>query len=230
VPWLEPVPDALVGADNADPAAIVTGRESIRLALVAALQHLPPRQRAVLILRDVLRCRAAEVADLLSTTTAAVNSSLQRARAQLDQAAPVRDEITEPTAADQRELLDRYVTAMEAKDLGALVTLFTSDAVWEMPPFTAWYAGPEHICRHLATRCPAAPDGLRLVPVTANGQPGYGTYLRGPDGFEPFLLAVLTLTGAGISHVVNFFDLRLFDTFGLPPRLPADQPAYRPTG
>src|SRR6266702_2808591 len=150
----------------------LTALESIRLALIAALQHLPPRQRAVLILREVLNWRAAEVAELLGTTTAAVNSALQRARAQLDQVAPTEDEIVEPTAADQRELLDRYVTAFENKDIPAIVELFTKDAVWEMPPFTCWYQGAENIARLVDTQCPArGPGDMRLVPTMANGQP-----------------------------------------------------------
>lgn len=217
VPWLEPVPDARVGADHSDPAAVVTNRESIRLALIAALQHLPPRQRAVLILRDVLKWRAAEVADALGTTTAAVNSALQRARAQLDEAAPRQDDVVEPAAREQRALLDRYVAAFERKDVAAIVELFTADVVWEMPPFPAWYLGPEAIGRHLATRCPAGPDDLRLAPIEANGQPGFAMYQRDQDGvFRPFQLHVLTLTSAGISHVGVFLDTALFAAFGLP--------------
>jgi RNA polymerase sigma-70 factor (ECF subfamily) len=222
VPWLEPVPDALAGAEGTDPAAIVTARESIRLAFVAALQYLPPRQRAVLILRDVLRWRAAEVAEMLDTTTTAVNSVLQRARAQLEQASPTEEVITEPTAADERELLDRYVTAFEAKDIAAIVELFTKDAVWEMPPFTAWYRGAENIGRLIDTQCPAAgPDDMRLVPTRANGQPAFGLYMRGDDDvYRPFNLPVLTLDRSGITHVASFFDLRLFAIFGLPDSLP----------
>jgi RNA polymerase sigma-70 factor (ECF subfamily) len=225
VPWLEPIPDAMTGADGADPAAIVTARQSIRLALIAALQHLPPRQRAVLILRDVLSWRAAEVAELLDTTTTAVNSILQRARAQLDQAAPTEDEIVEPTAADQRALLDRYVTAFEDKDIPAIVELFTKDAIWEMPPFTAWYQGAENIGRLIDTQCPAGgPGDMRLIPTRANGQPAFGLYMRGDDDvYRPFNLPVLTLGPSGITHVACFFDLRLFATFGLPETLPAQR-------
>jgi RNA polymerase sigma-70 factor (ECF subfamily) len=228
VSWLEPIPDAMVAAEGTDPATIVTARESIRLAFIAALQHLPPRQRAVLILREVLQWRAAEVAELLGTTTTAVNSVLQRARAQLDQAAPTQDEIVEPTAVDQRELLDRFVTAFEDKDIPAIVELFTKDAVWEMPPFTAWYQGAENIGRLVDTQCPAGgPGDMRLVPTQANGQPAFGLYMRGDDDvYRPFNLPVLTLSTSGITHVACFFDLRLFATFGLPETLPA-QPRQR---
>jgi RNA polymerase sigma-70 factor (ECF subfamily) len=203
--WLEPVPDEVVGAD---PATIVTERETIRLALVAALQYLPPRQRAVLILRDVLRWRAAEVAELLETSTAAVNSILQRARARL--AEVTEEAVVEPSTSAQRELLDRYVTAFEAKDIPAIIGLFTSDVVWEMPPFTSWYRGPEAVGRHLEIRCPGA---IRMVPTRANGQPAFGLYLDG----KPFNVQVLTIGEKGIAHVVNFLDTSLFGVFGLPP-------------
>jgi RNA polymerase sigma-70 factor (ECF subfamily) len=222
VPWLEPVPDAMAGVG--DPAAIVGSRESIRLALVAALQHLPPRQRAVLVLRDVLRLPAAEVADMLDTSTPAVNSILQRARAHLEKAGLTEDDVVEPTEPDQRELLDRYMTALQDKNIAAIVELFTADAVWEMPPFTAWYRGPDHIGRLIDTQCPAGAGGMRLVPVEANGQPAFAVYRHGDDGgWHAFQLQVLTLTAAGISHVAAFFDLSLFTTFGLPMTLPAHE-------
>ncbi|GDY31064.1 sigma-70 family RNA polymerase sigma factor [Gandjariella thermophila] len=224
VPWLEPIPDAMVGAEQSDPAAIVTSRESLRLALIAALQHLPPRQRAVLILRDVLRWRAAEVAEALDTTTVAVNSILQRARAQLAEVSPSEDEIVEPTEPGQRELLDRYVAAFEEYDIAGLVKLFTEDAVWEMPPFTSWYRGAENIGRLVKAQCPAeGPGDMRLVPAEANGQPAFAMYMRDrADGVHrAFALHVLTLTGGGIGHVACFFDVRLFNAFGLPDTLPA---------
>jgi RNA polymerase sigma-70 factor (ECF subfamily) len=223
VPWLEPVPDALVGAEASDPATVVTSRESIRLALVAALQYLPPRQRAVLILREVLNWKAAEVADMLGTTTAAVNSALQRARTQLDQVAPTEDTVAEPTTPDQRELLDRYVTAFENKDIPAIVELFTKDAVWEMPPFIGWYQGPEDIGALIDTHCPArGPGDMRLIPTRANGQPAFGLYMRGEDGgYRPFQLHVLDLRGDQVGHVGCFFDTSLFALFGLPETLPA---------
>ncbi len=215
VPWLEPVPDAMVGAG--DPAAIVTDRETIRLALVAALQQLPPRQRAVLILRDVLAWRAAEVAELLDTTPTAVNSVLQRARAQLDEVAP--DEITEPDAPERRELLNRYVVAFEAKDVPAIVRLLTEDVVWEMPPFPEWYRGSHDVGVHLKTRCPGGPGDLLLRPIKANGQPAFAIYLRENDRFNAFMLQVLTIGKAGVTHVASFVDPKLFATFGLPAKV-----------
>jgi RNA polymerase sigma-70 factor (ECF subfamily) len=217
VPWLEPLPDALMN----DPATVVTNRESIRLAVVAAMQHLPPRQRAVLILRDVLQLPAAEVAEMLDMTVASVNSALQRARAQLREVTPAADDVTEPGEAEQRELLDRFVAAFEAKDVGAMVQIFTKDAVWEMPPFTGWYSGPEDIARLIDTQCPAqGPGDMRLVYTRANGQHAFGLYMRDGDVYRPFNLPVLTLAPDGVRHVTCFFDVRLFETFGLPATLP----------
>ena len=223
VPWLEPIPDTMVGAAPDDPAAIVTSRESIRLALITALQHLPPRQRTVLIMRDVLSWRAAEVAELLGVTTIAVNSMLQRARAQISELAPAEDEVTEPVRAEQRELLDRYVAAFQNYDTAALVTLFSADAVWEMPPFTGWYQTPEHIALLNHTHCPASgPGDMVLLPAEANGQPAFGLYMRGDDGVHrAFQLHVVHLRGLAVDHVVAFFDTSLFAKFGLPDALPA---------
>ena len=223
LPWVEPAPDAMLGAAPNDPATIVTSRESIRLALITALQHLPPRQRTVLIMRDVLGWRAAEVAELVGVTTVAVNSMLQRARAQISELAPAEDEVTEPVRAEQRELLDRYVAAFQNYDTAALVTLFSADAVWEMPPFTGWYQTPEDIVRLTLTHCPATgPGDMVLLPAHANGQPAFGMYLRGDDGVHrPFQLHVLHLSGPAIDHVVSFFDTSLFAKFGLPDAAPA---------
>lgn len=220
--WLEPVPDTMIGADPNDPAEVVTSRESVRLAFVAALQHLPPRQRAVLVLRDVLQWSAAEVADALDTTTTAVNSTLQRARAQLDRAEPSEDSVVEPTSPEQRELLDRYVTAFWDKDIAAIVELFTEDTVWEMPPYVGWYHGAANIGRLVDRQCPGRPGDMPMVPTTANGQPAFGMYLRGDDGtFRPFQLHVLALGGHRVRHVTSFFDTDLFATFGLPATLSA---------
>jgi RNA polymerase sigma-70 factor (ECF subfamily) len=225
VPWLEPVPDVAVGAASEDPASIVTSRESVRLALVAAVQHLPPRQRAVLLLRDVLRWHAAEVADLLGTSTAAVNSSLQRARAVLDRAGLTPETVVEPSEPRRRDLLDRYARALQDKDVAGLVELLTEDAVWEMPPAEAWYRGRRDIARLVDRRCPAGPGQLHLVPVAANGQDGFAVYRRGADGaWSAFQLHVLTLAGDRITHVTSFRDVRLFRAFGLPLVLSAPPP------
>ncbi len=223
--WLEPVPDAMLAgwcADPNDPATIVAGRASVRLALIAALQQLPPRQRAVLVLREVLRLRAAEVAEMLDTSVAAVNSSLQRARAQLEAAGLTEEDVTEPDDPRQRELLDRYARAIEAKDVAAIVEVFTADVVWEMPPFSAWFRGPDAIARLIATHCPAQAGEIRLLPTEANGQPAYAVYRLTDEGWMPFQLHVLTLTDGRVSHVSAFFDLSLFPTFGLPARLDED--------
>jgi RNA polymerase sigma-70 factor (ECF subfamily) len=218
VPWLQPAPDALFGAD---PAVVVEARQTMRLAFIAALQHLPGRQRAVLILRDVLGWRAAEVADLIDTTTAAVNSALQRARAQLSEVAPTADGVTEPTDPQQRALLDRYAAAFENADIAALMRLLTDDAVWEMPPIPTWYAGRETVGRFLATRVQAVGDH-RLVPAAANGQAAFGAYARDRDGvYRPHALQVLTVCAAGIARVVAFLDADLFALCGLPPALDA---------
>lgn len=223
VPWLQPVPDALL-PDGADPAEVVAARESTRLALIAALQHLSPAQRAVLLLREVLRWRASEVADLLGTSTAAVNSSLQRARAQLSRTCPAEDSVAEPATPRQRALLAQWTNAFEAKDVPELVELFSSDAVWEMPPHVTWYRGQHAIGRLIAERCPAGPGDLRLVPTRANGQPAFGVYMRGADGrFHPFHLQVLAMAGQRVRHVVAFFDVALFATFGLPEVLEPDR-------
>jgi len=217
VPWLQPVPDALV----ADPAAVVSDRDSIRLAFVAALQHLPARQRAILILRDVLRWRAGEVAEALETTTAAVNSGLQRAHATLAKARLSQDAVGEPTP-EQREMLDRYVQAFWDKDVEAIVAMLTRDAIWEMPPFAGWYSGSTNIGRLIDTQCPGGVHDMPMVATSANGQPAFGLYMRTEAGhFEPFHLQVLTLSGGGVRHVAAFFEPTLFAAFGLPERLPA---------
>ena len=223
VSWLEPAPDPLVAGDASDPATIVAQRESIRLAFVAALQHLPARQRAVLILRDVLRWKASEVAEALETSEAAVNSALQRAHAQIAKAKVSQDQVPAELEPEQQEMLERYVKAFWEKDVNAIVAMLTRDAVWEMPPFTGWYTGSENIGRLIDRQCPGGIHDMPMVATTANGQPAFGLYMRQPDGtFTPFHLQVLTLDGSGaVSHVAAFFDLTLFETFGLPASLPA---------
>ncbi|AOS64423.1 sigma-70 family RNA polymerase sigma factor [Actinoalloteichus hymeniacidonis] len=221
VPWLEPIPDA-ASVEYADPAAIVGARADIRLAFVAALQFLPPRQRAVLLLRDVLCWRAAEAADLLECTVAAVNSSLQRARARLAALDLHAEAELVLSDEDQRAVLDRYIAAFEAKDVPAIVDLLTAEVVWEMPPFAAWYRGPEDVARHLSLRCPGGPGEFRLLLTRANGSPSVALYRWDPavGRHRPFALQALTIAATGIDHVVTFFDLRLFDVFGLPAEPP----------
>jgi RNA polymerase sigma-70 factor (ECF subfamily) len=221
--WLEPLPDSL-NDDPADPSVIVGSRESVRLAFVAALQHLSPRQRAVLVLRDVLQWKAAEVADAIGASVAAVNSLLQRARAQLDAVGPSQDDqLSPPESAEAREQLARYISAFEDYDIERLVEMFTAEAIWEMPPFDAWYQGGPAIGALIHHNCPAnSADDMRLLPLTANGQPAAAMYMRLPetDGRHvPFQLHVLDLGPDGISHVVAFLDTSLFAKFGLPEAL-----------
>jgi RNA polymerase sigma-70 factor, ECF subfamily len=222
IPWLEPFPDVLLDAASADPAAIVAARQDMRLALIAALQYLPGRQRAVLILRDVLTWRADEVAELLGSSTAAVNSVLQRARAGLRHAGPTLDEVREPADAGQRALVDQYATAIENADVAALTRLLRADAAFEMPPQPAWFRGREQIGRFLAARVLREPGDLRAIPTSANGQPALAFYQRGPDGVHrAHVLQVLTCTPAGIARIVAFRNPDLLAAFGLPPELPA---------
>ena len=217
VPWLQPIPDALVSAGSADPAEIVASRQSMRLALIAALQYLPARQRAVLILRDVLRWRAAEVADLLGTTTAAVNGMLQRARARLEQAAPDQDQIHEPADPADRALLDRYAAAFQDADITAVMQLLREDAVFEMPPEPTWFTGRELIGRFLQTRVLSEPGRFQMIPTAANGQPALAAYLRDHDGvYRAHSICVLTIEASRIARVTSFNDPGLFPAFGLP--------------
>ncbi|WP_030168415.1 sigma-70 family RNA polymerase sigma factor [Spirillospora albida] len=217
VPWLEPAPDALVGGDASDPATIVAARESTRLAFVAALQRLPANQRVALLLRDVLKWRAAEVAELMEISTAAVNSALQRARARLEEEPPLRDDLAEPTDPGRKELLEQYAKAFEDADVNRLVELFKKDAVWEMPPYPQWFVGAEGIVRLIKAQCGPEPGELRMIPTTANGQPAFAVYRRDEDGVHrPFQLQVLTVTRDGVARVGAFFDTSLFGVFGLP--------------
>ncbi|MCV7235495.1 sigma-70 family RNA polymerase sigma factor [Mycobacterium branderi] len=216
IAWLEPLPDPA-----GDPSDIVGSRESVRLAFVAALQHLSPRQRAVLVLRDVLQWKAAEVAEAIGTSTAAVNSLLQRARAQLEAVGPsAEDRLAAPDSPDAQDRLARYIAAFEAYDVDRLVELFTSEAVWEMPPFVGWYQGAQAIATLVRQQCPAQAAGdMRLLPLTANGQPAAAMYMRDGDRHLPFQLQVLEITDAGVGHVVAFLDTSLFERFGLPDHL-----------
>ena len=211
--WLEPVPDSMI----ADPAQQAADKDTIRLAFVAALQHLPARQRAVLILRDVLKWQASEVAEALEISTAAVNSVLQRAHAQMAKAQLTVESITEPVAEDQKDLLERYVNAFWEKDITTIVSMLKEEAIWEMPPFVGWYQGAENIGKLIDTQCPGGVHDMKLVQTSANGQPAFGLYMRQPDGtFTPFHLQVLTIEDGKVAHVGAFFETTLFETFGLP--------------
>jgi RNA polymerase sigma-70 factor (ECF subfamily) len=226
VPWLRPIPDALLAGEDEDPAAVASSRAGIRLALVAALQYLPARQRAVLILRDVLEWPAAEVADLLGTTTTAVNSALRRARAQLAQALPAEDELAEPAEPERRLLLDRFAAAFEAVDVAALAELLREDVTLEMPPNLTWFTGRQTVLRFLASRVFAVLGPARMVPVMANGQPAFAVYRREPDGvFRAHEVMVLSLTATGIARMVVFLDPGLVTAFGLPQEHGAVAPA-----
>ena len=222
VPWLEPFPDVLLDAGSADPAAIVTSRQDVRLALIAALQYLPGRQRSVLILRDVLMWRAAEVAELLGISAVAVNSMLQRARASLRDAAPARDEVREPADARRRALVDQYAAAIENADVTALMRLLRADATFEMPPATAWFLGREQIGRFLTAYVLREPGDLRTIQTSANGQPALAVYQRACDGVHrAHVVQVLTCTTAGVARIVAFRNPGLFAAFRLPGELPA---------
>jgi RNA polymerase sigma-70 factor, ECF subfamily len=219
--WVEPAPDGRLLPDTADPAELAVARDTVRLAFVAALQHLPPRQRAILVLREVLRWQASEVADLLDTSVASVNSALQRARATLGTADLAAGEPAEPLDQDQRALLDRYVDAFERYDLGRLVELLREDAVQSMPPYELWLQGRDEIAAWMAG--PGAEcRGSRLVPTVANGVPAFGQYRRSRTGVghEPWSLQVLQIRGGTIDEITFFLDTeRLFPLFELPPRL-----------
>ncbi len=222
VTWIQPVPDGLVLPEG-DPAEVAVARETIRLAFVAALQHLPPRQRAVLILCEVLRWQATEVAELLDSSVASVNSALQRARATLAEGSVSASDPAPELDADHQALLARYVDAFERYDLDALTTLIQEDATQSMPPYDMWLHGRDDIftwwfgpgigCR-----------GSRLVPtVAANGSPAYGQYKPSPEGgFEPWALHVLEISDGRVVEFAFFLDTgTLFQLFGLPARLDA---------
>jgi RNA polymerase sigma-70 factor, ECF subfamily len=219
VSWLEPLPE--LTDDPADPSVIVGSRESVRLAFVAALQHLSARQRAVLLLRDVLQWKAAEVAEAIGATTVAVNSLLQRARTQLEAVGPSSgDRLQAPDSPDAQDRLARYIAAFEAYDIDRLAEIFTAEAIWEMPPYTGWYQGPRDIITLIHQQCPAeSPGDMRMIPLVANGQPAAAMYLRAGGVHLPFQLHVLDMRADGVSHVVAFLDDTLFEKFGLPKSL-----------
>jgi RNA polymerase sigma-70 factor (ECF subfamily) len=218
--WILPVPDDRVVPQSGDPSEVLEARESVRLAFVAALQHLPPRQRAVLILREVLRWKASEVAELLDTSVASVNSALQRARGTLESLEIEDAETLLPTDDEQRALLDRYVDAFERYDMESLTSLLREDATWSMPPYEMWLQTHDDIrtwCLGPGIGC----RGSKLIALQANGMPAFGQYKPSPEGgLEPWSLQVLEVADGRITGISFFLDTeRLFPQFGLPPRL-----------
>jgi RNA polymerase sigma-70 factor (ECF subfamily) len=225
VPWLQPFPSSVPGTAAADPATVVAARTGLRLALIAALQYLPARQRAALILRDVLDWPAADTARLLGMTTTAVNGALRRARTRLEQELPDADVIGEPSGRQERDLASRYATAFQEADLGTLISLLRADVAAEMPPLPGWFSGADVVARFLAAHVLTEPARVRLIAVEANGQPAFGTYLRDHDDvFRAHAIQVLEVAGGGIARIVMFLDAGLFPAFGLPETVPAAVP------
>ena len=220
VTWIEPIPDGRVAAEG-DPAALTEARETIRLAFVAALQHLPPRQRAVLILCEVLRWKASEVAELLETSVASVNSALQRARATLEASDVSLAEASGSLDEADADLLARYVRAFEEYDMEALTSLIREDAIQSMPPYELWLSGREDMLSFWVG--PGATcRGSRMIPAgSANGSPAYGQYRPSADGgYEPWALQVIEVEDGRIAELTFFLDTdAVFPLFGLPPRL-----------
>ncbi len=215
VNWLSPAPDAWLINDSNDPAAIVSAREGLRLALVASLQHLPPRQRAVLVLRDVLAYPASEVATMLGMTTVSVKSALQRARARLRELALGENTVIEPSAVGARELLDRYITAFENADAAALELLLVEDVTLEATPFRTWFAGRRTCIPFLRDHLLGSPGDWRMLATSANGQPAAASYRRDEHGiYQPYGISVLTVTADGIRRISSFGDPGLLAVFG----------------
>ena len=214
VPWLQPFPDGMLAGD---PAAALLSAGRLQLALVAAMQLLPARQRAILILREALRLPAAEVADVLDTSAAAVNSGLQRARARLAEVAVDEDTIGQPADAGDRALIDQYVSAFENADVAGLKRLLAQEVVLEMPPFRNWYAGRDDYAGFIARVFRLRGTDWQMRPTAANGQPAVAAYVRGPDGdYVAHTLQVFSVAGELVRRTVVFGDPAVFDRFGLP--------------
>jgi RNA polymerase sigma-70 factor (ECF subfamily) len=217
--WLQPVPDALL--DAGDPARSVVDRSSLRLAFVAALQHLSARQRGALILRDVLGFSAAEAGEILGVTAVSVNSSLQRARARMSEAGVQQEVLSEPSAGEQRAWIDRYMHAFERADVEELKRLLTEDVLMEMPPVLNWFVGRSNYGLFMEWVFANAGTDWNLKAITANGQPGFAAYRRAGDEYELHTLQVFTVTPNGISRNSVFQDPEVFRAFGLALRLDA---------
>jgi RNA polymerase sigma-70 factor (ECF subfamily) len=211
--WLQPLPDALLGAG--DPAGAVIDRSSLRLAFAAALQHLSARQRGALILRDVLSFSASEAAGILGTTAVSVNSSLQRARTRVREAGVAQEPLSEPSAAEQRAWVDRYMNAFERADVEGLKRLLTEDVLMEMPPMLNWFAGRGNYGVFMDWVFSACGTDWRLKQVTANGQPGFAAFLRAGGRYEPHTLQIFTVTTEGIGRNSVFSGSEVFAAFGL---------------
>jgi len=219
--WMQPIPDRRVVQGGDDPAELAVERETIRLAFVRALQLLPPRQRAVLILREVLRWQATEVAELLDTSVASVNSALQRARATLADTDVNEDRAVVVVDDEQQELLAKYVDAFERYDIESLVALLAEDAVMSMPPYNFWLQGSEIMGQWFGGPGIGCKDGRVRVTAGANGSLAVGTYRIDPEGgYSPWALQVLETSGDRIVGHHNFLDTNLFAVFGLPTHLP----------
>lgn len=219
VPWLQPFPDARLG----DPADAAQQRAGLRLALVAALQLLPARQRAALVLREVLQLPAAEVAEALDSSVASVNSSLQRARATLQAAGPVLEDLREPADPDERDVVERYLAAFEAADVPRLTRLLADDVVLEMPPVALWLAGRDHYGEFMERVFVRRGTGWRLLPVRVNGGTGLAAYVLDPATGEAqaHSVQVFEVSGGLIRRCVTFADPALFALFPLSPTMPA---------
>jgi RNA polymerase sigma-70 factor, ECF subfamily len=217
--WIGPIPDSRVVPETDDPAERAVARESVRLAFVTALQHLPPRQRAVLILREVLRWKATEVAELLDTTVVSVNSALQRARATLVERRVSADTASEPDDEAQRMLLARYVDAFERFDIDAIVSLLHADATMMMPPYPLWMRGATEYGKFLHGAGSAC-RGSRLAPIAANGVPAFAQWRPSPDGgYTAWSIHTVEVSDGRIAAIDFFVDADLFPLFGLPARL-----------
>jgi RNA polymerase sigma-70 factor (ECF subfamily) len=217
--WLQPLPDSLL--DAGDPARVVVDRSTLRLALTAALQHLSARQRGALILRDMLTFSASEAAEILATTVASVNSSLQRARTRLREAGVRQDGLSEPAAGEQRAWIDRYMRAFEQADVEGLKRLLTEDVLMEMPPMLNWFVGPGNYGLFMEWVFENAGTDWRLKAVAANGQSGFAAYRRAGAGYELHTLQIFTVTTEGISRNSVFQDAEVFASFGLSSALDA---------
>jgi RNA polymerase sigma-70 factor (ECF subfamily) len=215
--WLQPLPDALLVSGTDDPAAVVASRESVRLALIATLQVLPARQRAALMLREVLGFPASEVAEMLDTTVPAVKSALQRARARLDEVDPDWEQVEEPSEPRERELLSQYIAGFENADATVLEHALRTDAAIELVGTRTWFAGRATCLRFLA-QVIGSPGDWRMLPTTVNGQPAAAAYRRNNDEVHrAWGLGVLEVTSSGISRVVVFGDPDLIAKSGLAP-------------